>query len=446
MRNPTRRDFVVMPAALWAASQLSPAGLLFAEPVAAPAKGKLITRQLGKTGITIPVVSMGDPSEDAPGIIRRAYESGVRYFDTAADYQEGKNEVLLGNGLKALNARKDVVIGTKVLASQQRTGLNSDQAGKLFAEIFEKSLKNLQTDYVDVLYFHQVDDPKDVSMEGPLKVMQDLKKQGKVRAIGVSMHTAEPVLAEVVRLGVHDAVLFPFNLSIGADPKLMAAMEAAHKKGIGIIAMKTTAGNMGAPGGGGGAPGGGAAPGGAGGAGGPGGAGAQAGGPGGGAPSGGGGPEGPSGSREKAVTGVTRTALLKWVLQHESVTSLISAFGTYDHLDQNMAVAYDLAFTDEERKIISDKKLTASLEFCHQCRQCVATCPQRAEIPTLMRTHMYAFNYYPGTGHPHETLASIPAGRGLEACANCTTCKASCAWSVNIPRKIAQLQGWRQSV
>jgi aryl-alcohol dehydrogenase-like predicted oxidoreductase len=430
---------MAVPAAFWAASQLGHAGLLFAEPTAAPAKGKLITRQLGKTGIQIPVVSMGDPSEDAPGIIRRAYESGIRYFDTAADYQEGKNEILLGTGLKALNARKDVVIGTKVLASQQRTGLNSDQAGKLFLEIFEKSLKNLQTDYIDVLYFHQVDDPKDVSMEGPLKVMQDLKKQGKVRAIGVSMHTAEPVLAEVVRLGVHDAVLFPFNLSIGADPKLMAAMDAAHKKGIGIIAMKTTAGNMGAPGGGGGAAGGGGAPGG------PGGAGAQAGGPGGaggGAPSGGGG----GARRETVVTGVTRTALLKWVLQHESVTSLISAFGTYDHLEQNMAVAYDLAFTDEEKKIISDKKLTASLEFCHQCRQCVGTCPQGADIPTLMRTHMYAMNYYPGTGHPHLALASIPAGRGLEACANCTTCSASCAWHVDIPRKIAQLQGWRQSV
>jgi len=63
-----------------------------------------------------------------------------------------------------------------------------------------------------------------------------------------------------------------------------------------------------------------------------------------------------------------------------------------------------------------------------------------------MRAHMYALRYYPGTGHPHQALASIPAGRGLEVCSRCESCTASCAWTVNIPRKIAQLQEWRRSV
>jgi heterodisulfide reductase subunit C len=134
--------------------------------------------------------------------------------------------------------------------------------------------------------------------------------------------------------------------------------------------------------------------------------------------------------------------LQKWALHHEAIGTIVTSFGSYDHIEQNLAIAYDLSYTDEEKKILADKELMASLEFCHQCGQCKSTCPNGAEIPTLMRTHMYALQYYPGTGHPHETLASIPAGRGLEACSNCDICTASCAWTVNIPRKIAQLQAW----
>jgi predicted aldo/keto reductase-like oxidoreductase len=398
----TRRDFIAKPAALLAASQLMrPSSFLIAEAATpAPAAGKkIITRTLGKTGIEVPIVSMGEPENDSPGIVRRAYELGIRHFDTAAEYQEGKNEKLLGAAIKDLGVRKQVTIATKVLASSQRKALNSEQAGKKFTETFEASLRNLQTDYVDVLYFHQVDDVADLSMEGPLNAMLKAKKEGKARAIGVSMHNSEPILNEVARLGVHDVVLFPFNCTMATDQKLLSAIERVHKQGVGIVAMKTAVG----------------------------------------------GPQ-KAGEHAPATTGAARTALLKWVLHHPAVSTLISAFGSYDHIEQNVSVAYDLTLTEEEKKILADKKLIASLEFCHQCHQCTGTCPNGADIPTLMRTHMYALQYYPGTGHPHETLASISAGRGLEACAKCETCTASCAWTVNIPRKIKQLQAWQQIV
>jgi uncharacterized protein len=398
----TRRDFIAKPAALLAASQLlSPSSFLIAETTSfKPANNKkIITRTLGKTGIEVPVVSMGEPANDSPGIVRRSYELGIRHFDTAAEYQEGKNEILLGKAIKELGVRKDVTIATKVLTSTQRKSLTSEQAGKKLNEIFETSLRNLQTDYVDVLYLHQADEVADVSFEGPLQAMLKLKQEGKVRAIGVSMHNATPILNEVVRLGVHDVVLFPFNCTMATDQKLLTAIKQTHQKGIGIVAMKTAVG----------------------------------------------GPEQP-GQHAASTTGATRTALLKWVLQHPEISTLISSFGSYDHIEQNVSVAYDLALTEEEKKILADKKLIASLEFCHQCHQCTETCSQGADIPTLMRTHMYALQYYPGTGHPHETLASIPMGRGLDACSNCTSCSASCAWTVNIPRKIKQLKAWQQIV
>jgi uncharacterized protein len=398
----SRRDFIAKPAALLAASQLiGPSSFLIAEATTpAPAAGKkLITRTLGKTGIEVPVVSMGEPPNNNASLVRRSYEMGIRHFDTAAEYQEGKNEIMLGTAIKELGVRKDVTIATKVLTSTQRKSLSSEQAGKKLTEIFEASLRNLQTDYVDVLYLHQADTVADVSLEGPLQALLKLKKEGKVRAIGVSMHNAEPILNEVARLGVHDVVLFPFNCTMATDQKLLTAIDRVHKQGVGIVAMKTAIG----------------------------------------------GPESP-GERAPATTGATRTALLKWVLHHPAISTLISSFGSFDHIEQNVSVAYDLTLTEEEKKVLTDKKLIASFEFCHQCHQCTGTCPNSADIPTLMRTHMYALQYYPGTGHPHETLASIPKGRGLEACENCDTCSASCAWTVNIPRKIKQLQAWQQIV
>src|SRR5208337_4370683 len=89
-----RRDFIVKPLTLaGAAGILGRTDLLFANPplnITPP--GPVLQRTLGKTGLALPVVSMGVMNADVPGILRRAYELGIRYFDTAAGYQQGRNE------------------------------------------------------------------------------------------------------------------------------------------------------------------------------------------------------------------------------------------------------------------------------------------------------------------------------------------------------------------
>jgi uncharacterized protein len=398
--NPwTRREFIAAPAAFLAASQLlRPSDLLLAETPSAPAAKKIIHRTLGKTGIKVPVISMGDPGGNAPGIIRRSYEVGIRHFDTATTYQEGKSEAILGQTIKEMGVRKDVVIATKIAISAQGQPLDSAQAAKNLKETFEASLKRLETDYLDILYLFHVDEEGALAMEGPLQVLADLKKQGRIRAAGVSFHRTEPGLKEVLRLGCFDVVLIPFNPPLGSDQGVLTQIERAHQAGIGIVSMKAMAGG------------------------------------------------GRQGGQSPAYSGATRTALQKWVLRHEAFATLLSAFGTFEHIEENFSVAYDLEYTEEEKKVLADKNAMAALEFCHHCGKCAGTCPNDAAIPTLMRAHMYALRYYPGTGHPHQALASIPTGHGLDACSRCESCTASCAWTVNIPRKIAQLQEWRRSV
>jgi uncharacterized protein len=102
-----------------------------------------ITGTLGRTGITLPVVSVAVERSDA-AIVRAALKSGVVHFDTAHAYVNGKNEVMLGNVLKDC-PRSSVVVSTKVWGSESKESFLAD---------LDVSLKRLQMESVDVLYLH----------------------------------------------------------------------------------------------------------------------------------------------------------------------------------------------------------------------------------------------------------------------------------------------------
>ncbi len=90
-------------------------------------ENKIISRQLGKTGMKIPIISIGVGAASSPAIIQSSYELGGRHFDTAANYQFGRNEQMVGNAISKMGVRDDVIIGTKILVPEQRQGLNAAQ-------------------------------------------------------------------------------------------------------------------------------------------------------------------------------------------------------------------------------------------------------------------------------------------------------------------------------
>src|SRR5690349_20598729 len=104
-----RRGFLIKPVQLAAAAGLMSTLDL---PLAAQGAAKPIMRPLGKTGIKLPIVSMGVMNADSPGLLRRSYEVGIRHFDTAAAYQMGRNESMVGDVVKELGVRNEVTIGT----------------------------------------------------------------------------------------------------------------------------------------------------------------------------------------------------------------------------------------------------------------------------------------------------------------------------------------------
>ena len=153
-------------------------------------------RQLGRSGLLVSVVGLGTnnfgmrPDVDPQPVVDKALELGINFFDTAASYGNGRSEQQLAKALGA--RRKDVIIGTKwgspgfppLPNPKEFRGGSRDYIMKAV----EQSLRDLQTDYIDLYQFH-FPDPK-TPIEETLRALDDVVRQGKVRYIGASNMSA----------------------------------------------------------------------------------------------------------------------------------------------------------------------------------------------------------------------------------------------------------------
>ncbi len=356
---------------------------------------KIIHRTLGRTGLSIPIVSMGVMNADNPEIVQASYEIGVRHFDTAASYQYGRNEQMVGRVIEHLAVRDKVIIATKISSGSQRGETETGEIVSKLVTDCEASLKRLNTDYVDILYIHSVDSAETVNNPANAEGLNKLKEQKKIRFAGVSTHTRmADVINAVAENSAFDVVLTAINFTMAGDGELLGAIDRASARGVGVVAMKTQAGGARWPN-----------------------------------------PQ----TRKKFSSATISTAALKWAMRNESITTSIPGYTNYEHMQQDFSVVHSLEYTDEERAFLDDNEVTLGIGFCRQCRQCLASCPRGVDIPNLMRTHMYTAQYA-NFHQARMTLNEIPAGRGLSACGSCDDCIARCANNVDIPGRVAELK------
>lgn len=363
---------------------------------AKPAGGNgIINRKLGRTGIEVPIVSMGAGACNDPGLVQACYEAGMRLFDTSDTYAFGRNEQMIGAVLSQLKVRDRAIIVTKALGGPQRDVTPPEKIKAAISQSLEGSLKRLKTDYVDVLQLYDVRGPEPLRNQAIIEALVAVRKEGKARFIGLSTHAnMANVINAAVEAGIFDVIQTSFNFTMASDAAMMNAIANAGSKGIGIIAMKVLAGGAPYP--------------------------------------------NPDTLRQYPGAVVT-SAALKWVLRNENVNTSIPGIANFDHLRANFAIASDLTLTDEESRFLADNRITLGMQFCRQCSKCLASCPKNADIPNLMRVHMYAAQY--GDFQlARQTIDSMPQESGLQTCASCASCTARCVNSVNIPRKIDELK------
>lgn len=192
------------------------------------------TVTLGKTGISSPQNAFGAlpvqrvDKETAVRILRRAYEGGMTYFDTARAYTDSEEKM----GAAFEGMRDKITIATKTMASTPEG---------LFADL-ETSLKNLKTDYIDIYQLHQVERcyrPGDGT--GMYEALIEAKKQGKIRHIGITAHKIG-IAEEIVESGLYETLQYPFSYL--ATDRDIALVRACKEADIGFIAMKGLSGGL----------------------------------------------------------------------------------------------------------------------------------------------------------------------------------------------------------
>ncbi len=192
------------------------------------------TVTLGKTGITVNKNGFGAlpiqriSLEEAVKLLRKAYDGGIRFFDTARAYTDSEEKLGAAFG----GMRQKIYIATKTHAT----------CAKELWEHLETSLRLLKTDYVDLYQFHNPSFcPKPGDGTGLYEAALEAKAQGKIRHIGITEHRAE-IAREAIESGLYETLQFPLNyLSSSGDEELA---ELCKKHGMGFLAMKSLSGGL----------------------------------------------------------------------------------------------------------------------------------------------------------------------------------------------------------
>lgn len=373
-----RRDFLKAAVFTAAAATVPP---LHAETVADTPSVKNY-REIGKTGVKMSDISFGAGKLSAASMVLRAVDSGINYFDTAPDY--GESEKTIGEAMGKIR-RDKVIITSKLCTPQPYPGhLPLGSKKKDYIAAVEGSLSRMKTDYLDFCFVHAIGEMnKDLEAEKKrllsdemFEAVAELKKAGKVRFLGTSSHgpnNMEELLMTAVKSDRFDLIQPSFNFM--KFPKLPEVMKEAHKRGVGVIAMKTLAG-----------------------------------------------------AKDMNVEGKGEEfshAAFKWVLKHTEVSGLIVTMKTASDIELYLK-ASGAKFTAADQKVLDQYARLYGSEYCRTgCGECEGSCAAGVEIATVMRYRMY-FRDYGMEKRAMESYSLLK--KNASACLGCIDpgCVASC--------------------
>ena len=208
----------------------------------------LPTRRLGRTGLDVPILALGGhhvgraaSESDARVLVETALEEGIRFFDNAESYQNGKAERWLGSALEGV--RSDVMIMTKTHSPGDRS---ADSARRHL----EGSLERLRTDYLDVWQLHSTKSVEDVDRafrsRGAMEYIMRAREEGLVRFVGVTGHVTPAAHRRALEYWDEgwrfDTFQFPINpIDYHQRSFQRQVLVDIVARDIGMIAMKTSA-------------------------------------------------------------------------------------------------------------------------------------------------------------------------------------------------------------
>ncbi|MCL6543728.1 MAG: aldo/keto reductase [Bryobacteraceae bacterium] len=371
----TRRSFLAAGMALPAAGLASvraPGAAFYQAPAALP------VRTLGKTGMKVTRLGFGCMITSDPSVISRAVDAGITYFDTARRYQQGNNERMVGAALKG---------------ARSRITLSSKSGGKTKTEAMqdlETSLKELGTDHLDIWYMHARDEAAAIPDEC-LEAWTAAKKEGKIRAIGVSTHNPNNIADRVMQAGIFDVVLVQYNFASGNT--IDATLKRFFEAGIGLVGMKVVAPAAG---------------------------------------------RGRGGAAATPPVPGKPVAALKWVLRNPLIDTIIPSMTDMDQLEANLR-AVNEKFGPEDEKLLAALNEEIRPYYCRACHQCDGQCPQGLPVADVIRFASYT-DFYGQYSVGRERFLELPERLQKVRCEDCGACAIRCPNGVRVQERLIRAQ------
>ncbi|MDR2071527.1 MAG: aldo/keto reductase [Treponema sp.] len=334
--------------------------------------------------------------EKSIALLRRAYELGVNYYDTAPGYCDTLSEIITGKAVKPF--REKIYLSTK--------NPIKNASGDDYDKRLEKSLKQLDTDYIDFYHFWGITLDTFINMicvpDGPLDRVKKWKSQGVVKHISFSFHDAPENLLEIIRRGegVFDSLLCQYNILDRSNEKGMAF---AREQGLGVVVM---------------------------------------------GPVGGGRLGAPSKAIRDLLPGEVRSSAevaLRFVFTNPNLHIALSGMSSLEQLEENAALADDAGPLNGEEKdrldaMMKENEHLAGL-YCTGCKYCMP-CPQGISIPevfTLMNYHrVYGITNY--ARQNYAMIGRVPwmQYKDASACVECGICEDKCPQKLPIRRQLKE--------
>jgi predicted aldo/keto reductase-like oxidoreductase len=400
-----RREFLKA-SALLTAAMAGPPMRVAADPTQSGIKRY---QPLGKTGLKMSDISLGCGKLPSPSLVLRAVDRGINYLDTAPDY--GRSEAHIGKAMKKI-ARDKVILASKFCRPKPLGHLRRGSRKADYIAVVEASLARLNTDYLDICFVHSVgsispeleDEKKRLFDDEMLAAADALKQAGKIRFLAASSHGPhhmEELMMAAVQSGHYDVIMPSFNFMAfpnipqvlkdareaveGAVKKKrpsvsnMELLREAHRRGVGVVAMKTLAG-----------------------------------------------------ARDLSFEsgGVPfQPAAFKWTMNHPEVSGLVVTIKTVSQLDLYLTASGESLKADD-RQVLDRYAQRYGRAYCRTgCSACESSCPNGVAIATTLRYQMYFRDY----GMEKRGMQSYAALRNNAVpCFDCTreSCAGACPFGL----------------
>ena len=360
-----------------------------------PRLGEEISR-LGFGGMRFPKNGEEVDVDAAVSLLRKAYDMGINYFDTAVVYHKGESEKIFGKAFEIYDR------STYYLADKMSIWVCEDE--QAMKDLFERQLKTLKTDYIDFYLVHSLNRNhyKKVKDFHCVEFLQEMKRQGKIKHLGFSFHDTYPVFTQILDDYDWDFVQIQLNYLDWQNQGAEQLYRELEKRHLPCMVMEPVRGGYLA-----------------------------------------------TLDEERAKPFLEMEPnrsiaswAIRWVSSLPQVAVVLSGMNTIEQLEDNVSLLTNFEPMNEKELEAVGKVVEAIRKVndvpCTGCRYCM-DCPMGVDIPEIFAIYSRYRIFDKVKSFVGDYKETVEHGNGAEHCVRCGQCMSHCPQSIQIPDKLAMI-------